>query len=310
MFLLTGDPKYVDHLERVLYNGFLSGVSLDGEKFFYVNPLASAGKHHRQPWFGCACCPVNVVRFLPSLPGYQYAHDADGIYVNLYAAGRGKIVRSGAPDVTLVQETQYPWDGRIRITVVAEKPSTFTLSLRIPAWCWPSNGPTDLYRTPALKDEAQPTVKVADEKAGVRLDKEKGYARIRREWRGQDVVELHLPMPVRRMYTHPEVKDDAGRVALARGPVVYCFEGADNGKALAGIYLPPDAPLAAEHKADLLGGVTVIRAKALQRQAEGAEPKPVDVVAVPYYAWDHREPGPMMVWMAENPEAAQPMPKP
>jgi DUF1680 family protein len=301
MFLLTGDPKYVDHLERVIYNGFLSGVSLDGEKFFYVNPLASAGKHHRQPWFGCACCPVNVVRFLPSLPGYAYAQDAQTIYVNLYVAGTAQV-KHKAGDVVISQKTQYPWDGKVRMTVAVAKPSTFTLSLRLPAWCWPNNGPDDLYCTPALKDEAQPTVKVADAKADVRLDKEKGYTHIRREWRGEEVVELYLPMPVRRVYAHPQVKDDAGRVALARGPVVYCFEGADNGKALASLSLPPDAPLAAEHKADLLGGVTVIKAKALLRAADGQPPASADLVAVPYYAWDHREPGPMMVWMAEKPD--------
>jgi len=129
-----------------------------------------------------------------------------------------------------------------------------------------------------------------------------GYQRITREWAGGDTVEIDMPMPVRRVYAHPQVKDDVGRVALARGPVVYCLEGADNGKALASLYLPPDAPLTAEHKADLLGGVTVIKAKALLRAADGAPPREADALAIPYYAWDHRGPGPMMVWMAEKPD--------
>jgi len=303
MFLLTGDPKYVDHLERVIYNGFLSGVSLDGEKFFYVNPLASAGKHHRQPWFGCACCPVNVVRFLPSLPGYAYAQDAQTIYVNLYVAGTAQV-KHKAGDVVIRQETRYPWDGKVKITVTPAQPARFTLALRIPGWLAPSPDPDALYQPAAVKDAGGMNLNV---RAGGKTDcvGGGGYQRITREWAGGDTVEIDMPMPVRRVYAHPQVKDDVGRVALARGPVVYCLEGADNGKALASLYLPPDAPLAAEHKADLLGGVTVIKAKALLRAADGQPPAPADLVAIPYYAWDHRAPGPMMVWMAEKPDVAR-----
>jgi len=311
MNLLTGEGRCADVLERVLYNGFLSGVSLDGEKFFYVNPLASKGTHHREPWFGCACCPVNVARILPSVPGYVYAYDTEGgIYVNLYAAGGGRIARKDAPAVEIRQETAYPWDGAVHIRVEPEKPCTFTLSLRIPAWCWPNDGPDDLYRTPPLKDEVQPTVKVSNKDAKVELDRQKGYARIRQEWGHGAAVELLLPMPVRRVYAHPEVKADAGRVALQRGPVVYCIEAADNGKSMDNLYLPADAPLEAEHRPDLLGGITVIKGKALLRQADGEPPRPVDLTAVPYYAWDHRAAGPMMVWIPEKPEAARAIPKP
>jgi DUF1680 family protein len=308
MFLLTGDPKYVDALERVIYNGFLSGVSLDGEKFFYVNPLASRGKHHRQAWFGCACCPVNVVRFLPSLPGYAYAQDAQTIYVNLYAAGTA-TVKHKAGEVALKQETRYPWDGKVKITVSPAQPTKFTLAIRTPGWLEPPAGGDALYRSPAVKDAGQTNIKVS---GGGNTDcaADGGYQRITREWKSGDTVELEFPMPVRRMYAHPNVKDDAGRMALQRGPVVYCAEGADNGKDLGSFFLPPDAALTTEHKADLLGGVTVIKGKAQVRQTAGEAAPQADFTAVPYYAWDHREAGPMAVWIAEKPEAADARPTP
>ena len=308
MFLATGDPKYVDQLERVIYNGFLSGVSLDGEKFFYVNPLASRGRHHRQPWFGCACCPVNVVRFLPSLPGYAYAHDAQAIYVNLYVAGTAKV-KHKAGEVTLKQETRYPWDGKVKITVSPAQPTKFTLAIRTPGWLEPPAEGDALYRSPAVKNAGRTNMQV---NGGGKTDivGDPGYQRITREWKSGDTVELEFPMPVRRVYAHPNVKDDAGRVALQRGPVVYCLEGADNGKDIGYFFLPPDAALAAEHKADLLGGVTVIKGKAMVRQMEGEAAKPADFTAIPYYAWDHRDPGPMTVWVAETPETADARPKP
>ena len=304
MNLLTGDARYADVLERVLYNGFLSGVSLDGAKFFYVNPLESTGNHHRQAWFGCACCPVNVVRLLPSIPGYVYASDADGVYVNLYVAGKGK-----AGSVGLTQDTRYPWDGKVKLTVEPKGAGdTFTLALRIPAW---ARGETDtggLYREAAIAGAAAPTLKVNGKDVGD-LKIEKGYARLRRAWKPGDVVELDLPMPVRRVYADPRVKDDAGRVALQRGPVVYCIEGVDNGSHLAAMRLPADAALETEHRADLLGGVTVLKGKAVLCREDGGD-QPAEFLAVPYYAWDHRAPGPMMVWMAEDPKIVRPLAKP
>jgi len=309
MILLHADARYADVLERVIYNGFLSGVSLDGEKFFYVNPLASKGAHHRQAWFGCACCPVNVVRFLPSLPGYVYAHDAGGIYVNLYAAGTARVARKGGA-VGLTQETRYPWDGKVTIKVDPEKPGAFALNLRIPGWTRVSEKPgDDLYRFAPVREE-RPVVLKVNGQAAAGLDLVKGYARLHREWKKGDVVELDLPMPVRRVYTHPQVAADAGRVALERGPVVYCLEGVDNGKTLASLYVPPDAGLSTEHRPDLLGGITVVKGKAMLRTIDPAEARTADFTAVPYYAWDHRAPGPMMVWIPEKPDAAKPLPKP
>jgi hypothetical protein len=309
MFLATGDAKYVDELERVIYNGFLSGVSLDGVKFFYVNPLASVGKHHRQTWFGCSCCPVNVVRLLPSLPGYQYAQDDKAIYVNLYVAGTAKV-KHKTGEVTLTQETRYPWDGKVRITVSPAQPTTFTLAVRTPGWLEPPTEGDALYRSPALKDAGYLNMKVSGGSKTDITGDPPGYQRITREWKAGDSFEIEFRMPVRRMYAHPLVKDDAGRVALQRGPVVYCAEGVDNGKDLGYFFLPPDAELTTEHKADLLGGVTVIKGKAQVRQKEGEAPQAADFTAIPYYAWDHRDAGPMAVWLAEKAETAQARPLP
>ena len=307
MNLLTADARYADVMERALYNGMLSGVSLDGEKFFYVNPLATEGKHHREPWFGCACCPVNVARLVPSVPGYVYATDADGITVNLYVAGKAKIARTGGA-VALTQETRYPWDGNVKIAVEPESAGTFDMALRIPAWAVGDGGGNTLYHR--LQDAAKKAFTLAvNGQVAASSKVEKGYARIRREWKKGDVIELSLPMPVDRVYAHWKVKADEGRVALQRGPIVYCLEGVDNGKGLAHVYLPLGVPIATEEKADLLGGVTVLKTKGLQRQAEG-DPTPVDLVAIPYYAWDHRAAGPMEVWIPEKADVARPAMKP
>ena len=288
--LLHADGKYADIVEREMYNGLLSGVSLDGGKFFYVNPLASRGKHHRQEWFGCSCCPTNVVRWLPTVGGYLYARSGKSLYVNHYVAGSGKVTVDGNA-VTVKQETRYPWDGAIKLTLEPQKPAPFQLCLRMPGWC--EGASLRVCGAPV-----QP------------LDVQKGYARLAREWKSGDVVELNLPMPVKRVYADPHVKADVGRVALMRGPVVYALEGVDNGGKVRHLCLPKDAPLASEHRADLLGGVTVVtgKAKAVSRKPGapgGLELQEADFVAVPYYAWDNRQPGEMIVWLAEEPAAAE-----
>ncbi len=272
--LMHGDAQYADVLERVIYNGALSGIDLSGEKFFYVNPLASSGRHHRQPFFGCACCPSNVVRFVPSVPGYVYATRDDGLCVNLYVAGTGEMAVKNTK-VALTQQTRYPWDGRVRLTVDLAEPAEFDLRLRVPGWC---EGAT-------IAVNGKPFDRVA---------LEKGYAPIRRPWKSGDVVELDLPMPIRRIEAHPAVTADAGRVALQRGPVVYCFEAVDNDGRVSNIMLPHDPQLTAEHRDDLLGGVTVITATA----RDGRK-----ITAVPYHAWDHRQPGEMIVWVRQDGKA-------
>jgi hypothetical protein len=306
MSLLHGHAKYADVLERALYNGFLSGVSLDGKTFFYVNPLASSGNHHRSAWFGCSCCPTNVVRVIPSVPGYVYATDAEAIYVNLYAAGTAEIDHPKSK-VTLIQETRYPWDGTVKIRVDTEKPTALTLALRIPAWARGQTRTEGLYRLGPAASPPPVGVAINGDAVGAREMKD-GYARLARTWKKDDTVELTLPMPVCRVHAHEKVEADRGRVALQRGPVVYCFEGVDN-EHLAHVYLPADAEVTAENKPDLLGGVTVLVAKGKVRR-DGAEDTDATLTAVPYYAWDHREAGSMRVWIPEIREVARPVPKP
>lgn len=276
--LLEGDAQYADVLERAVYNGILSGIALDGEHFFYVNPLASAGTHHRQPFFGCACCPSNVVRFVPSIPGYVYAASDKAIYVNLYVAGTVSLEVAGT-QVQLTQQTRYPWDGEVKIGVEPDKPAAFALCLRVPDWC--QNWKLSLGGAlPARKTDS-------------------GYWRIERTWKGGDVVEFTMDMPIHRVEAHPAVKANAGRVAIQRGPIVYCFEGVDNGGVVRNIVLPHDPQFTAEHRPDLLGGVTVVKGTARDGRA---------ITAVPYYAWDHRQPGEMIVWVRQDGKPRTPPP--
>ena len=287
MFLLHGDAKYLDVLERTLYNGFLSGISLQGDTFFYANPLSSDGEWPfnvrtgavRYPWFECSCCPTNVARLLPSLPGYAYAHRDGDLYVNLYVAGTATVVTS-AGGVTLTQDTDYPWSGAVKLTVDPPAESAFTIRLRIPGWARGEPVPSDLYRHLDASGAA-PSLQVNGAPADLELDR--GFAVVRRHWRPGDVVELDLPMPVRRVVSHEGVAGNRGRVAVERGPLVYCAEGADNGGTALELTLPDAAVLTAEHDAGLLGGVTTIRAGS--------------ITLIPYYAWSHRGAGEMTVWL-------------
>ena len=246
MLRLERDARYADVMETALYNGAISGVSLDGRKFFYVNPLASAGRHHRQDWFGCACCPPNIARLLASLGGYACSQEADAAWVHLYAQGRAELEVAGVP-VEIIQKTEYPWDGLVRLIVRPDRPARFTLALRIPGWC----------RGAKLSVNGKPV-------ALARIVR-KGYAHVERRWMPGDVVTLDLPMPVERIEANPEVRQDCGRVALRRGPVVYCLEQVDNGPRLNDIVLPRDAALKAVFRPDLLGGVAVITGRASRR---------------------------------------------
>lgn len=274
--LMHGDAQYADVLERTIYNGILSGIGLDGKHFFYVNPLASNGKHHRQPFYDCACCPSNVVRFLPSLPGYVYAVGQDGIFVNLYVAGKAKIAM-GNNTVTLTQETKYPWDGNVGLTVEPKTSGEFAIQLRIPDWC----------------EGAKVSVNGAPVDP---LEVNKGYARLQREWRAGDMIQLELPMPIKRIEANPAVQADAGRVAVQRGPLVYCFEAVDNGGHAKNIVLARDPKFTEEYRKDLLGGVVVIHGLA----SDGRK-----ITAVPYYAWDHRAAGEMEVWTLQDGQPAK-----
>ena len=261
MFLLHGHAKYLDVLERTLYNGFLAGISLHGDTFFYANPLASDGEWPfnvrtgavRYLWFETSCCPTNVVRLLPSLPGYAYAHRASDLYVNLYVAGTATVpMAAGA--VTLIQETAYPWSGEVKLAVDPPEESAFALRLRIPGWARGEPVPSDLYRYLDAAGEA-PSLRVNG--APAHLELERGFAVVRRRWRPHDTVELDLPMPVRRVVSHGGVAANRGRVAVERGPLVYCAEGIDNGGQALDLTLSDSATLTAEPDPGLLGGLTV-----------------------------------------------------
>lgn len=291
LFLLHRDAKYIDVLERMIYNGILGGVSLSGDRFFYTNALESdgaRGRSTRMPWFTWPCCPTNIARFVPSVPGLIYATGTDELYVNLFIGGSADLKigsGAGARTVRLRQETRYPWDGKIKLTLAPAAASEFSLKVRVPGWAHGKPVPGDLYR---YAEKAAPAFRLRVNGGTVAPRIEKGYAVIRRAWKSGDTVELDLPMPVHRVLANEGIEADRGRVALERGPLVYCVESVDNGGKARTLVLPPDSELTAEHRQDLLGGVTVIRA--------GSKEQPI-LVAIPYFAWANRAPGEMCMWL-------------
>jgi DUF1680 family protein len=308
MFLMHNDAKYIDVLERVLYNAALSGISMEGDRFFYPNVLESIGQHSRSPWFGCACCPSNVARFIPSVPGYTYAHKDGDVYVNLFISGQAAIETSDNK-IKLTQQTRYPWEGAMNISVEPDKSETFTIYVRIPGWAQNKCVPSDLYTFHKAVDE-QVSLKVNGKRISPNI--QKGFACIERKWRKGDTIELNLPMPVRRIIAHRNIKADRGKVALQRGPVVFCLEWPDNDGEVLNLVIPDDAKLQTEFMPDLLNGVMVIKGKAqIAKRTIGG-----DIVsagsrqfkAIPYYAWAHRGGGQMTVWPAREPRAARPEP--
>jgi len=305
MLQLEGDAEYADVMERAMYNGMLSGVSLDGRRFFYGNPLKVNPQRHlrrpdlfrqpavssrRQEWFGCACCPPNVLRTLASLGQYVYSQADSEAYVHLYVQGWGEL-NVGGKKVVLEQKTRYPWDGRVKIAVQPEAETTFALALRIPGWC------------------RKATLQVNGKQMDLDTLMDKGYAKIERVWKPGDAVSLDLAMPIEYIEAHPAVREDAGRVTLQRGPLVYCLEEVDNGSNLPDLALPRDASLQAEYDESLLGGVVAITGEARRRELSGWEGKlyrparsttrAVPFKAIPYYAWANRAPGEMLVWIRE-----------
>jgi len=304
MLRLDVDRDYADTMERALYNGVLSGISLDGRSYFYVNPLevwpeacGRRGDHRhveptRKPWFGCACCPPNLARLIASFGQYIYAEDDETLYVHLYASSAGRF-EIGGQSVTLSQATDYPWDGAVAIDVAVERPASFGIAIRVPGWC----------------ADASATVN------GIRLALERvnrnGYVRIAREWRSGDRIELEFPMTIQRVYADPRVREDVGRVALQRGPIVYCLEEVDNGPNLPSISLPRDATLTLEGCDASLGNAPCIVGTARRVDESGYDsvsmyrPKPpifddVSLRAVPYFAWGNRGAGEMLVWIREG----------
>jgi DUF1680 family protein len=310
LFLLDGEAKYIDVMERTLYNGLLSGVSLDGRTFFYPNPLESNGQHARQEWFGVACCPGNITRFMPSVPGYVYATRGDALFVNLYAAGTADVDLAGGT-MTLVQETRYPWDGAVKLVVKPDRDRQFTVNVRIPGWAREEPVPSDLYR---FLGAAAPKATVAVNGRPVTAGVEKGYVSIDRTWTAGDTIAIDLPMPVRRVIAHEQVAANRDRVALQRGPIVYAAEWPDNpnGK-VRNIVLPDDSAIESRFRADVLNGVQVVTARAFGlaydesgRVTKHAQP----FVAIPYATWANRGRGQMAVWLARTDAAARPTPYP
>lgn len=317
MFLMTGDAKYMDVFERTLHNGFLSGVSLSGDRFFYPNPLEHDGKarnNHghagRAPWFGCACCPPNVLRTMTALTGYFYAVRNDRLYANLYARSQAEATVQGVK-VAIAQATEYPWNGAVRLTVNPAQTATFTLALRIPGWVQGRPVPSDLY----TYDDATPAAwSVSVDGIRVDVKPESGYVLLKREWKPGSVVTLDLPMPVRRVSGNPAIAATRKQVALERGPVVYCLEGVDHpGMSVFETWLPDDTRIEAAMRPDLLESVTVltIAAQQAERTADGAiASTPVTLTAIPYFAWNNRGLSPMRTWFPRNAEGTRQRPLP
>lgn len=296
MFLATGDAKYMDVLERALYNGVISGVSLSGDKFFYDNPLESQGEHDRQRWFGCACCPGNITRFMASVSGYTYATQASDIYVNLYIQGSADL-QTESGRVALTQTTDYPWNGTVTIKVDPEQESTFALRLRIPGWLQQHPVASDLYTY--TDAPASYTLKVNGTR--VKATVSDGYATILRQWKAGDIVELDLPMNVRRIKAHYKVTANRGMLALERGPVVYCLEGQDQpGGTVFDKYIPDGTDIQAAFDPELLGGITVLSGTV------GDTP----FKAIPYSTWNNRGTDQMTVWIPASAEYSTPVPEP
>lgn len=286
--LLHGDARYADLMEQSFYNAVAAGVALEGRTFFYANPLASDGTHHRRPWYGTACCPPNLARAIARMGGYAYAASAQGLFVNLYLRGRVEAGLAGGR-ARLEVETDYPWEGQVAVRVAEAPPTGFDLRLRVPGWC----------TTATLAVNGQPVDAAR---------RERGYL-VARGLRAGARVELDLPMPVRRIEADPRVEEAAGRVALQRGPIVYCVEQADHDRPLASLVLPIGAALRLERSPSVLSGAARLVGEgraALAPAAEGAlyrdapfprREEPATLTAVPYGVWDNRAAGPMKVWI-------------
>lgn len=307
LFLLHGDAKYFDVLERTLYNGLISGVSLDGGSFFYPNPLSSNGKYSRKPWFGCACCPSNVSRFIPSLPGYVYAVKNDQVYVNLYLSNKAEL-KIDKKKILLEQETDYPWNGDIRLKI-AQGNQDFTMKLRIPGWVRGNVLPGDLY---SYADNQKPAYQVSVNGQTVESDVNDGYLSIARKWKKGDVVEVHFDMIPRIVKANPKVEADHGRVAVERGPIVYCAEWPDNRFNVHSILLNQHPQFKVTDKPELLYGIRQITtdAQALSYDKAGKlVTKDVELTLIPYYAWAHRGEGDMEVWLPIDVSATSAQPQ-
>lgn len=299
LFLMHGDAKYYDVLERTLYNGVISGMSVDGGAFFYPNPLESHGEHERQPWFGCACCPSNLCRFIPSIPGYVYAVKDRDVYVNLFMSNTAKLDVEGKL-VELSQSTNYPWNGDITITVNKNKAGKFGMKIRIPGWVQNKVVPSDLY---SYSDGKQPGFTISINGTAVDSNIEKGYITINRQWKKGDAVDIHFDMEPRTVIANENVAADRGRVAFERGPLVYCAEWPDNEFDIQHIIVNQNPKITATNRPDIINGLITLTtdAQTLAYDATGAlVADKVKLTLIPYYAWCHRGKGDMAVWLPQS----------
>ena len=318
MLLIEPDTRYADIVERAMYNGFLVGISLEGDRFFYPNPLATDGltpfnhgSAERAEWFACACCPSNDVRFVPRVLSYLYATDREGnLYANQFAAGAAQVSLGGVA-ATITQRTEYPWAGRIELRVDPEEAVEASVFLRIPGWARNRPVPSDLY---SYVGEVPAAAVVTVNGKVVPLELSRGYARVSREWKRGDRVVLDLPMEPRRVLSNPSVEANVNRVAVERGPIVYCAEGADNDGRVLNLALPDGAPLAARKRSGLLGGVVAIEAEGVRRRVDletmSVVDEPASITLVPYYAWNNRGANEMAIWLPRDPSLIPVPPQP
>jgi DUF1680 family protein len=311
LFLLHGESKYIDVLEKTLYNSMLSGVSLSADRFFYPNPLESNGQHERSAWFGCACCPSNIARFVPAIPGYIYATTDNSLYINLYISGDADIT-FGKNRVKITQEANFPWDGKVNLTIFPESKRKFSIKIRIPGWAVDQAIPGDLYRFDDNVDEHY-TILLNGENIKTRI--ENGYAVINRKWRNGDMISIDFPMPVRSVVADDRIKEDIGKMSVQKGPVIFCAEWPDNNTGnVLNLVFDRKSPFSTEYMSSLLGGIQVVRIKGFQtkKTLDGdIERMPEEYLTlIPYAFWNNRGPGQMMVWLPYTTESAHPLPAP
>jgi len=307
LFLLHGQSKYIDILEKTLYNSMLSGVSLSADRFFYPNPLESSGQHQRQAWFGCACCPSNIARFVPAIPGYIYAVTDKELFVNLFISNDANITL-GNRKLRITQKANFPWEGKVEILVNPEITGKFTLKIRIPGWAQNEAIPGGLYKFTDL--DTEPVIlKVNGEISELKLID--GYAAISRRWRSGDRVEVEFPMPARKIVADERVKEDRDKIAFQRGPVIYCAEWTDNNSGnVLNLSVKNDAALTTEFMPSLLEGTQVIKTSGFQTRSgrdgkiELLSEEPVTLI--PYALWNNRGAGQMIVWFPTSPQSFHP----
>jgi len=307
MFLLHGDSKYIDVLEKTLYNGLISGVGLDGKSFFYTNAMeiksnfsGSDTEPQRSGWFTCSCCPTNVVRLVPSIPGYIYAQKGNALYINLFISGVGNVTIDNKP-VKIIQENNYPWDGSLKFIVDPAQKMDMDVKIRIPGWAQNEAIPSDLY---SYEKKSALGVEIKVNGIPVNYKMEKGYAVISRKWKKNDKIEMTLPMEVRRVVANTNVPDDIGKVALQRGPIMYCAEWKDNNGLASNMIVPKNATFKTQYERDLLNGVMVLKADVksinVDPSGQSISTQTATLTAIPYYSWANRGKGEMAVWFPEQ----------